>query len=190
MARANQVLFVVMLATAPSSLSAQDPAPRGGLWGAVGVGYSALRFACTSCAPGETVGATSSLIQLGWTLGPHWAVGLELAGWRREGSDDHGTDLMATTRWYPRTGGRAFVHSGLGRSAFRGAVRDGPREQGGGVGFLLGAGYDVAMGSSISVTPLAAVTHSRIGTTRYFGQAVRSGVRYTVLSVGIGVTAH
>ncbi len=190
MARIFQFLALVVLVVGPGSLSAQSHAPRGGLWGGVGVGYGALRFDCSSCPPGETVGATAGQSQIGWTLNPRWLVGLTLSGWQREGSDDHGTELMAAIRWYPRGRGRAFVQSGLGRSSFRGAVFDGPREHGAGIGFMVGAGYDVAMGRSVSVTPLLALTHSRIGSTSLFGQVERSGVRYTVLVFGIGVTAH
>ena len=174
----------------PSLASGQEPAARSGLWGGFRVGYSGLRMTCSDCSPIETVGATSGAFQFGWTLTPTWLLGLELDGWQREESDDHGEVVRATITWYPRPTAHGFIRAGLGREVFYGALIDGPRERAQGLGLLIAAGYDVRMSRGLSITPVVSLSQGWVGTTRFLGHPVRSGVRDMVVTAAIGVTGH
>src|SRR6266513_2336352 len=151
--RTALALAVITACLAGSAL-AQQPQPRQlplrhGFWFSGGLGYGSL--GCQNCS-GRT-GALSGNISLGGTLSQKLLLGVSTNGWTKS---DSGATLTV----------------GTGVSGFGSASQTG-------VAALLGLGYDIPVGRSVSLTPY------------WNGFALSySGGDANVGQIGLGITVH
>lgn len=165
---------VVLMTSAPAFAQTAAPtAPeRNGFWFNAGFGYGSL--GCDDCSGREGSGTAS--IAFGGTINERFLLGIGINGW---GKDILGETLSTGTfdfrvRFYPvRTSG-FFVTGGVGA----GGLSYGDQSETG-VGVVIGLGWDLRVGRSVSLTPF------------YNGFAMRNdNVDANVGQIGIGITFH
>jgi len=159
---------------------AQQPRPaqlRHGFWFSGGLGYGSL--GCQSCSGRE--GALSGNISLGGTLSPRVLLGVSTNGWTKSDSGSTLTvaAITAAVRFYPSATGGFFLTGGLGLGTVSAGINGfGSASQTGGA-MLLGLGYDIPIGRSVSLTPY------------WNGYALTySGGDANVGQLGLGITVH
>ena len=154
----SKLLFTMLLLAGAGSLAAQDSLyfmRRTGYYGAFEFGPGNFRLTCDSCS-GHTWGSGGINFYVGHHFSRRWRAELGL--------------LFGTNR----ESGNHFLGGSLGASVYlvgnlhaRGSVvylkpdidDSVSNFTGGGVGFLVGAGYDLYIGHSYAITPF--VTYSR-----------------------------
>jgi hypothetical protein len=168
--------FVVLTA---ASLTLPGPAAaqvRRGFWLNAGLGYGSQ--GCRDCIRDDGVAGDFAL---GGTLSPHVQLGVGSAGWVRNYSSSTATlaTLDARVRFYPWPTGNFYLTGGVGLGALRIDHDVAGSNTKTGVGATLGLGYDLRVGSSVSLSPY--ITG--------FGVRV-SGTTFNVGQVGLSVTVH
>ncbi len=179
--RTALALAVITACLAGSAL-AQQPQPRQsqlrhGFWFSGGLGYGSL--GCQNCS-GRT-GALSGNISLGGTLSPKLLLGVSTNGWTKSDSGATLTvgTLTAAVRFYPSATGGFFLTGGLGLGTVSAGVSGFGSASQTGVAALLGLGYDIPVGRSVSLTPY------------WNGFALSySGGDANVGQIGLGITVH
>jgi hypothetical protein len=170
--------FAVLLA---SSASAQQAQTRQGFWIGGGMGYGSLGMSCEGCGDIDREGGASGYFKLGGTIRPNILLGVEGNGWRKS----EGTltltmgNFSGAAYWYPMTTTGLFLKGGVGYSTLR--VNDdvlGDASDSG-FGLLAGLGYDIRVGRSLSITPVA----------NWFRGGFDGGSA-NVMQFGLGVTSH
>jgi hypothetical protein len=145
----RSMLFVgVWLLIAPMPGAAQE---RHGFWFNGGLGYGSL--GCEDC--GSREGGLSGGLSLGGTLSPKLLLGVGTTGWYKDvgGASLTVGTLDARLRWYPSRTGGFFLTTGLGVGSIRASADGFGSASETGVGFMLGLGYDIRVGSGVSLTP-------------------------------------
>jgi hypothetical protein len=166
---------VASAAAAPSR--GENRHPRRGFWISGGLGYGSL--GCDNCGGRE--GGLSGGLQLGGSLSQKVLLGGGTSGWTKDqgGATLSVGTLVALIRFYPSSTGGFFLLGGLGLGTIYAKV-DGfgdDTETGGGA--LLGLGYDLRVGSNVSLTPF------------WNGFAVKtSNADANVGQIGLSVTVH
>ena len=176
-ARGFRLAFAALaLLTLPAL--AQHPQVRQGFWFNAGLGYGSL--GCQDCDSRE--GGVSGALALGGTLAHgKLYLGAGTNGWTKEEGGLRLTvsTLTALVRWYPSATGGFFLLGGLGvgqvKVSFNGISADET-----GTAALLGLGYDIRVGTNVSVTPF------------WNGFAVQADndVDANVGQIGLGITVH
>jgi len=166
---------IVSLGTTPAN--AQRPQTRQGFWFNGGLGYGSL--GCEDCS-GRTGGLSGGL-SLGGTISPKFLLGVGTTGWYK--SEDGVTltvgTLDARMRFYPSTKGGFFLTGGLGIGSISADVAGFGSGSETGVGLVLGLGFDIRVGTNVSLTPF------------WNGYAVRSSdTNANVGQLGLGITVH
>jgi hypothetical protein len=152
------VLFTLIVGTDMGKpLSGQAPA-RDGFFIGFGVGGGSLAFEDESDREGSGVGH----FKIGGALSDHVLLGAEVGGWTKEmgeGVTITSSYLNAVAYLYPAPTGGFFLKGGLGFassggewSLFDGASFSAAQD---GLGFTLGAGYDIGFGGRFGLTPYA-----------------------------------
>ena len=175
-AAASKVVLITgwLLMVTPVAGIAQE---RHGFWFNGGLGYGSL--GCDDC--GSREGGLSGGLSLGGTLSPKFLLGVGTTGWYK---DEGGASLTTGTvdariRFYPSTTGGFFLTGGLGVGSVRVAVDGFGSASETGAGAMLGLGYDIRIGSSLSLTPF------------WNGFAVRtSNTDANVGQLGLSLTVH
>jgi hypothetical protein len=169
------LVCIVSLGTTP--VNAQRPQTRQGFWFNGGLGYGSL--GCEDCS-GRTGGLSGGL-SLGGTISPKFLLGVGTTGWYK--SEDGVTltvgTLDARMRFYPSTKGGFFLTGGLGIGSISADVAGFGSGSETGVGVVLGLGFDIRVGTNVSLTPF------------WNGYAVRSSdSNANVGQLGLGITVH
>lgn len=175
--RKSWLIAIALLAFTTSTSGAQNTPNRQGFWFNLGLGAGSL--GCSDCDARES--GLSGGLALGGTLNKHWLLGVFSNAWTK--SED-GVTLTASTvtagvRFYPSETNGFFLNAGIGIGAVDLDVTGFGSARETGSGAFLGLGYDIPLGSAISLTPFwngAAVAYS--GGDANFGQ------------IGIGITIH
>jgi len=140
--------------TAPGRAEAQNAQTRNGFWIQLGLGYGTL--GCQDCLDRE--GGASGMLALGGTLNQHWLLGMASNAWTK--SENNATLTVSTVtalvRFYPSVTSGFFLNGGVGvgrveASASGFGVTFTASETGGGA--MLGLGWDLRVGSNVSLTP-------------------------------------
>jgi hypothetical protein len=156
---------------------AQDPQLRQNFWFNFGLGYGSL--GCDDCD--ERTGSATGILALGGTLSQKVILGGGLAGWSKDEGAGKLTvaNLVAILRFYPSATGGFFLTGGLGVGSIRIEIDNVGSDTEQGFGALLGLGYDIRVGKSVSITPFLN------------GFGVRSDdVDANVGQIGVGITVH
>jgi hypothetical protein len=187
-ALAHPVLLLLALtafavALAPTPALAQYAQTRQGFFFSAGLGYGSMGLGCDDCAGLAREGGVNGYLTLGGTLSPNVRLGVELNGWVRNNHGNVGTlsSLMATAYVYPMTAQGLFVKGGLGYSVLIGdykvLAQDLATE--GGLGLLVGAGYDIPFGGNRALTPYVSYVRGTF-----------NGAGANVVQAGLGLTLH
>jgi hypothetical protein len=173
------VLAALAVALAPAASAQGHPQNREGFWIGFGLGWGSLSFSCSGCSGSE--GGLSGYLKMGGTLSPKLLIGGESNGWTKSegGATVTAANLSAAVYFYPAPAGGFFVRGGLGLATLS-ASSGGLTGSESGVGFVVGAGYDVRVGAKMSITPMASFNWGDLG----------SGVKQRVVQLAVGVTWH
>ena len=188
-ARALALLSVFFL-VAPRA-QAQYPQRRSGFWIGFGLGYGSANVSCDNCNGGPRTGGVTAFLKLGGTPSRHLRIGGAVNAWSH--SDGTATERMtnftASLYFYPEARNGLFLTGGLGFSNYH--IDSNPSYDGTGWGVTAGAGYDVRVGRSISLTPLVNYLYGDVGDVHLSGLGTSAtGWKQNVLDVGLGVTFH
>jgi hypothetical protein len=175
--------LVAALTAAPAA--AQHAQRRAGFTFGLGLGYGWMSLGCDDCAGGEREGGLGGNIMLGAALGPTVVVGAEATGWSRTGADTSlfFTNVSGAVYFYPMAAQGLFLKGGIGTSLVKTATAGGgfgshiASERG--LGLLLGAGYDLRLGTNPTVTPVV----------NYFRGSF-AGSSADLVQVGLGLTFY
>jgi hypothetical protein len=172
--------------------SAQQPAPRrAGQWMGFGIGSGFGRVSCAICEANRH-GSVSGYLRGGGTLSRRLLLGLEANGWTRsnDGVDEYLLGLSGAVYWYPNPRRRLYYKAGIGVMRYQ--IDDGPgRLSSTAFGPSLGAGYDIPLSASVSLTPFASWTIASVGgKIKFNGSTARNDVGLMLIQVGLGLTWH
>jgi outer membrane protein with beta-barrel domain len=195
-ARVVSGLGVFVLATAVVA-SAQRPQTRQGFWIGFGIGggSAGVSFAGSdSFNLGRETGF-SGYLKMGGTLSPKVLLGGESAGWTKEeaGTTLELGSLVAAVYFYPAPATGFFLKGGPGFSYQKND--DGTNKYTDtGFGFMFGAGYDIRVGTKISLTPVASFYWGSLGDLTLEGPGGGAtsgfGLKQNVIDFQLGITFH
>jgi opacity protein-like surface antigen len=187
---------LVLLCAAP--LLAQDRAPhRDGLTATIGLGIGSAGVTCDVCSS-EREGAPTLMLRVGAAYAPDLIFGAELNGWSKSEVEDATGDearvriatLNAVVQWYPQLDGGFFVHAGAGvgtiRSELLNSVTGNASARTTALGYQLGAGWDVRVTPTISVTPYATFFGTAAGKVKESDSKIDGNVG----QIGVALTFH
>jgi len=173
------LLAAFVVALAPSAAAQGHPQTRQGFWIGFGLGYGKLSFSCSGCSGSE--GALSGYLKLGGTLSSKLLIGGETDGWTKTESGTRVTaaNASAVLYFYPSPTGGFFLRGGLGWASLS-ASSGGTTGSQSGAGAVFGVGYDIRVGTNMSVVPVANFNWGNLG----------SGVKQNVFQIALGLTWH
>lgn len=174
------LLLAALLCLLATPVAAQRPQTREGFWISGGLGYGSLDVGCDGCESDRQSGATARLA-MGGTPRRDLLLGAELTGWHKEvdGVDITLGHLAGVVSWYPSPATGFFVTGGAGIASLTTDAGPLGDDSDSGIGLQAGAGYDIRVGRSLSLTPTAGVYWSNLDV----GNA-------NLLQVGLSVTGH
>lgn len=190
----RSVAMAALLVLCGSTVWAQRPQVRNGFWIGFGLGYGSAKPSCDGCGTLNSEGSWTGHLRLGGTLSPQLLLGGDFVAWSK--SESGGTlslgNATATIYYYPMPASGLFLKAGVGASAFHGefsgtitATADGA-----GLGFTLGAGYDLRVGRNISITPVGNFLWGRPGEVKTGSTVLATGWKQTIFEFGLDVTFH
>jgi len=179
--------MLLLIAVATSAASAQQVRTRNGFWVGAGLGFGSLQLSCSGCTNGPRSNALSGFVKLGGTINGHLLLGGETDLWVRSSTTTKvAGNTSATAYYYPAPASGLFLRAGLGiayyqeKSATNAAI---------GVGFVVGAGYDFAVGPHTSLTSVANFNWGAPGDVQR-GLLTLPSVKQNLLQLGLGITWH
>lgn len=173
-------LATVLLLLGTSIASAQKPQTRKGFWIGFGFGYGSYGISCSGC-PSNNESSYTGYIRLGGTLNPHLLLGGETVGWSKSegGATITAGNVSFNAYYYPKPAGGLFLNGGVGFSRVE-ASGGGSSSGDTGPGLSLGAGYDIRVGTNLSVVPNAQWVYGH----------PTDGLSQSFLHFALGVTFH
>lgn len=114
-------------------------------------------------------------------VNPHLLLGGELVGWSKteNGATVTAGNTTLSAFYYPKPASGLFLNGGVGFSRVE-ASAGGSSAGETGPGFTLGAGYDIRVGTNVSITPIA----------DWVWGAPQSGFNHNFFNFAVGVTFH
>ena len=167
---------------------------RDGFWLglSVGAGNEAFRFEDEPGGYSRDITAPTFSLRLGGTPSQHWLLGAEIFAWLDGDLSDYHDEYrnvlssaMMIAHFYPIRRGGLYLKGGVGVAGnYLRTVAPGGfivKEDESGLATVFGAGLDLRVGRSVSITPSLDVHH------QFFH---RSDVRERIISLGVGITFH
>ncbi|MFI5210894.1 MAG: outer membrane beta-barrel protein [Gemmatimonadales bacterium] len=199
MIRRHPLLMVAaLLSLTATSLLAQHPQERNGLWLALGAGYGSAGVSCEKCdVPDRPTGITGFL-KIGGTINHQVLLGGEIDVF--SSSTDltitplpprsvFTGNLSAAIYYYPIRKAGLFLKGGAGLGTFS-ESGNGSTLRGTGFGLLAGIGYDIRVGWTFSITPVIDAWYGHPGSLSQNGTPFYTEFNYNVISAGVGITFH
>lgn len=174
-------IVVALVCLTAGSTSAQHPQTREGFWISGGLGYGSFDLGCDGCESDRESGVTA-LLAMGGTAGRSVLVGAELETWSKESDDGVDLDfghLSGVLYFYPQPLAGFFVKGGVGIGRLSVDAGTSGDASDTGIGIHAGAGYDIRLGRTLSLTPALGIFWSSLDP----GNA-------NVLHIGLSVTGH
>ena len=136
-----------------------DRPTRAGFWWGLGLGTANAKVTCDGCPSVDPELFPMVDVRLGGTVSRNVTLGAQIAGGKKSGafgdpgSVDHTVgDVNVSAYLYPRAAGRLWFQTGLGVVVWQGD--DGSTTlHSTAAGVTLGAGYDLPIGTGLSLTP-------------------------------------
>lgn len=174
-------IVAALLVLGVSVASAQHPQTRNGFWIGFGVGWGSYGISCNGCSGLGREGSYTGHLKLGGTVNDHLLLGGEMIGWSKteSGSTLTAGNLTLTAYYYPQPAGGLFLSAGAGLSRIE-ASGGGSSAGQTGPGFSIGAGYDLRVGTNVSITPTGNFVYGH----------PESGFSHNFFQFGFGVTFH
>jgi len=181
------VIFIAIFFLAPAA-AAEELHIRNGFWGGIDAGAGHLK---QSFDEGDEDGTSFFLgFKGGYTINPHFLIGLELSGWLIETSDQYcfygycsdpseGEGIMQIfliSRYYPSQESGLFAKAG-GGYVEHWNNRSGESRSKSGWGLAVGGGYDFLLNENVALSPFATFSY---GKTENWD--------YRAITFGLGVT--
>ena len=171
------------------------PQTRDGFTISFGVGVGSAGVTCDGCDTDRET-APALYLRLGGAVRPNLILGGEVNGWSKtvEDSGDEAEVTVATVnfiaQWYPQPTGGFFVDGGLGVGSMNVKVRVPGiatiSDKTTGLGYQVGAGYDIRLTRNFSLTPYATF----FGTAGGKVESTDDKIDANVAQVGLGFTWH
>ncbi len=178
-----KLVYTILLAIfflAPAA-SAEEEYIRNGFWGGIDAGAGLLQQSFNEEDEDDIYFFLG--FKGGYTINPHFLVGLELSGWLLEAEDpsdsNKGKGIMQAfmiTQLYPSKESGLFVKAGGGYVSNWSNRSDEPNRKEG-WGLTVGGGYDFLVYEAIALSPFANFSYGQTGNWDY--QAI---------TVGLGIT--
>jgi hypothetical protein len=178
-----KLVYTILLAIfflAPAA-SAEEEYIRNGFWGGIDAGAGLLQQSFNEEDEDDIYFFLG--FKGGYTINPHFLVGLELSGWLLEAEDpsdpDEGEGVMQVfliTQLYPSKESGLFAKAGGGYVDNWSNKPDESRHKHG-WGLTVGGGYDFLLSDAIALSPFATFSYGETGNWDY-----------RAITVGIGVT--
>ena len=174
-------MAAVLLLVGTSVASAQKPQTRKGFWIGFGFGWGSYGISCDGCSGLGRETSYTGHLRMGGTVSPHLLLGGEVVGWSKSegGATISAGNVTVNANYYPKPAGGFFLNGGVGFSRVE-ASGGGSSAGETGPGFTIGAGYDLRVGTNVSVTPLASWVWGN----------PESGFSHNFYQFGVGVTFH
>jgi len=174
---------------------AQGAQAHQGFWAGFGFGYGSAVVSCDGCGASDRQGGATMFLAMGGTVNQKLLLGGELNGWGKWGSavDDGGLILGNTSfvaYFYPGATSGLFVKGGVGMASYISIDSSGTTTTGSGLGGLIGIGYDIPVGGTVSLTPVANFRFGNIGTIKNDDASFPIGLDQNVFELGLGITWH
>jgi len=173
-----------------SVASAQHPQVRKGFWIGFGFGYGSSNVSCDSCGSASRESGGTGFIKLGGTVSDKVLLGGEINAWTKSSGGvtaDLGNVSFAAY-FYPQPKSGFFVKGGVGFATTR--LHNSGTADANGYGFVMGLGYDIRVGTNISITPVANFYFGSDGDLTESGSTLETGWKHNVYDFGLGITFH
>ena len=178
-----KLLFIALLGfslLSPVAL-AEENFERSGFWGSIDLGAGFVQRSFAGIEEDETNFFLG--FEGGYTINPHFLIGVELSGWLLESSDVNDpsegegiSQIFFITRLYPSTSMGLFAKVGGGYVSYWNN-RPGEPSSRNGWGLTLGGGYDFPLNEDFAISPF--INYS-------FGEA--DDQDHNVWTLGVGLT--
>jgi len=173
------VLIAIFFLT--PTASAEEHYIRNGFWGGIDAGAGLLNQSFDE--EDENDMAFFLGFKGGYTINPHFLIGLELSGWLLEASDLYDPDegkgisqIFLITQLYPSIESGFFAKAGGGYVSNWSNRPDEPSRKDG-WGLTVGGGYDFLLNEDIALSPFATFSYGKTGNWDY-----------RAITFGLGVT--
>jgi hypothetical protein len=176
---------VLTLCLATQGAAQDGGSRRHGFWFNIGFGYGTADFNCDNCGDTSRDGGATANLALGGTLSEQFLLGVESDGWYKKESGVHNLlgNFTLAGYFYPSAKGDFFLKGGVGSASY--LFSNGSLEDDNGLGFMAGAGYDIAIGRKTSLTPTVAFNFGTMG-----DHQGRRSVTINWLQLGASLTLH
>lgn len=194
----RSALVVLLLGAPTAPLAAQDIGPmssgpeRSGFFFGLGFGGGSARLDCNIC-DNEPDNGGAGWLTVGGTISPKLRLAGDFNAWTK---DENGTTASFGTGtfsalFYPSAAGNLFLKAGVGYSVTKFKDKSlGLDAQGGGFGGVLGAGYDLRVGRSISITPQLTFFGGSTGDVKDGSFTVLQDSKFNVAALSVGIVFH
>lgn len=184
------LLTSVLLSAAVARAEAQRVAERHGFWFGGGVGMGSARLSCSICRGGRD-GGLSGYLRLGATVTPQLLIGGETTIWyHTENAVDYLLgSVQAVVYLYPVKRSGFYLKSGFGLAQYS-AKDSTDKLSSQALAAQIGVGYEVAVGSSMSIVPYANLLATSAADLRFNSTVSSLSAKTSLLQIGLGITLH
>jgi hypothetical protein len=190
LSRCARVLAVLAPVAVSSASGQEKPHAREGFWIGAGSGFGSVGFVCDTCRTFDRESGLLTLVRAGSTVSPRVLVGVEGALWRKDISGATVTvgQVSVAGNFYLKPQSGFFLKVGGGFSVY--SSKNGSERSGLGGAFTAGAGYDIRLGSNVSLTPMVSYLHGDVDDVKVDGVTQDAAWRQSIYHIGLGVTFH
>lgn len=184
------VVLLLSLLSVSGTAGAQKPQIRKGFTAAVGLGLGSALVSCDGCTSDRANGLGLRFM-FGGALKPNLILAGEAEGWSKTELDNSQSGVTWTsfvTLWYPKPASGFFVKGGVGISSISILTQSAGRTdrlETLAPGLVAGAGYDIRVGRTFSLTPYATLLYAAKA-----GALDRFRAGGNLLNVGLATTWH
>jgi hypothetical protein len=173
-----------------SAAAAQHPQVRQGFWIGFGFGYGSSNVSCDGCGSSSRESGGAGFIKLGGTLSDKVLLGGEINAWTKStgGVTAELGNVSFAGYLYPQPKSGFFVKGGVGFASTR--LHNSGTASATGFGFVMGLGYDIRVGTNISITPVGNFYFGSDGDLKESGTTLETGWKHNVYDFGLGITFH
>jgi len=170
-----------LLLLGASAASAQHPQTRKGFWIGFGFGYGSYGISCNGCSGLGREGSYTGYLKMGGTLNKHLLLGGESVFWSKSqgGSTVTAGNVTFSGYYYPQPASGMFLTAGVGFSEAD-VSSGGSSANSTGPGLTVGAGYDIRVGTNLSIVP----------TGNWVYGHPETGFSHNFFQFSLGVTFH
>jgi hypothetical protein len=170
--------------------AAQHPQVRQGFWIGFGFGYGSSNVSCDGCGSSSRESGGAGFVKLGGTLSDKVLLGGEINAWTKSsgGLTAELGNVSFAGYLYPQPKSGFFVKGGVGFASTR--LHNSGTASATGFGFVVGLGYDIRVGTNISITPVGNFYFGSDGDLKESGTTLETGWKHNVYDFGLGITFH